>query len=89
VFDIVAASMDLSRDVLLAHLQGHTRADLGKIDDDEALFSSGLVDSFAMVDLLLFLEKHTGARLGPEDVDVDNFDSIRRILAFAAARERS
>ena len=80
--------MGLSRDLLLAHLQGHSRADLGKLDDDAALFSTGLVDSFAMVDLMMFLEKHTGARLGPEDIDVDNLDSIRRILAFATARER-
>lgn len=81
--------MALSRDALLAHLQRHTRADLGKIDDGAALFSSGLVDSFAMVDLMMFLEKSTGARLGPEDVDLDNLDSIARIIAFAASRERS
>lgn len=81
--------MPLSRDSLVEYLQGHLRLDLGGVEDDTELFSSGRIDSFAMVDLLVFLEKETGAKLGPEDIDVDNFDSIARILAFAAARERS
>lgn len=81
--------MPLSRDSLLEYLQGHLRLDLRGVDDQTELFSSGRIDSFAMVDLLVFLEKHTGAKLGPEDIDVDNFDSIARILAFAAARERA
>ena len=81
--------MSLSRDSLLEYLQGHLRLDLRGVDDQTELFSSGRIDSFAMVDLLVFLEKHTGAKLGPEDIDVDNFDSIARILAFAAARERA
>lgn len=81
--------MPLSRDALIEYLQGHLRIDLRDVGDDTELFSSGRIDSFAMVDLLVFLEKHTGARLGPEDIDVENFDSIRRILAFAAAREQA
>lgn len=80
--------MPLSKDSLLAYLQGHLRVDLSGVDEQTELFSSGRIDSFAMVDLLVFLEKETGAKLGPEDIDVDNFDSIARILAFAAARER-
>jgi acyl carrier protein len=79
--------MPLSKDSLLAYLQGHLRVDLTGVDEQTELFSSGRIDSFAMVDLLVFLEKETGAKLGPEDIDVDNFDSIARILAFAAARE--
>lgn len=81
--------MPLSKDSLIQYLQGHLRVDLTGVGDDTELFSSGRIDSFAMVDLLVFLEKETGAKLGPEDIDVDNFDSIARILRFAATRERA
>ena len=70
----------------MQYLEEHARVELGEIDDDTELFSSGLVDSFAMVDLLVFLEKHTGANLGPEDISLENLDSVGRILAFAASR---
>lgn len=78
--------MTLTRDTLLQYLGEHARVDLGEVDDDTELFSSGLVDSFAMVDLLVFLEKHTGASMGPEDISLDNLDSVERILRFAASR---
>ncbi len=79
--------MTLTKDALLEYLQRHVRTDLRALGDDAPLFSTGVIDSFAMVELLLFLQSHTGAKLGPEDVDLDNFDSIARIMAFAAARE--
>ncbi len=76
--------MALTRDALREYLSTKTRADLTTVADEDPLFSSGIVDSFAMVDLLVFLEKHTGRRMGGEDIDLDNLDSVRRILDFAA-----
>jgi acyl carrier protein len=78
----------VTREALLAFLTKKTRADLSKIDDSAELFSSGMVDSFVMVDLLMWLEKQTGARVNPADVSVDNLDSVERILAYAVARAR-
>ena len=80
--------MALSKPELLEYLEGHARVDVSEIEDGTELFSSGLVDSFAMVDLLQFLEKHTGSRMGPEDINLDNLDSVERILAFAASRQK-
>jgi len=80
--------MALTRDALREYLATKTREDLSTVSDDAELFSTGLVDSFAMVDLLVFLEKHTGTRLGPEDIDLDNLDSVTRILAFAASQAK-
>lgn len=80
--------MAVTREALLTYLSKKTRADLSKIDDRTELFSSGMVDSFAMVDLLMWLEKQTGARVNPDDVSIDNLDSIERILAYAASRKR-
>ncbi len=80
--------MALTRDALIQYLEDKARVDLGGVDDEDELFSSGLVDSFAMVDLLVFLEKHTGTKMGPEDITLDNLDSVSRILAFAAEQAR-
>ncbi len=80
--------MALTKQELLEYLSNHARDDLSEVTEDTELFSSGLIDSFAMVDLLLFLEKHTGARLGPEDIDLDNLDTIGRIIKFAESRKR-
>lgn len=56
----------------------------GSFDRTTMLFSSNLLDSFSMVDLIMFLEKETGVRLSPADVNLDNLDSIDRILDFLA-----
>ena len=80
--------MALTKQELLEYLSNHARDDLSEVTEDTELFSSGLIDSFAMVDLLLFLEKHTGTRLGPEDIDLDNLDTIGRIIKFAESRKR-
>ncbi len=76
--------MALTRDALIQYLEDKARVDLSGVDDETELFSSGMVDSFAMVDLLVFLEKHTGTKMGPEDITLENLDSLGRILAFAA-----
>jgi acyl carrier protein len=78
----------VTREALLTFLSKKTRADLSTIDDTAELFSSGMVDSFVMVDLLMWLEKQTGARVNPADVSVDNLDSVARILAYAGSRAR-
>jgi acyl carrier protein len=79
--------MALTREALIDYLEKQARVDMSDVKDETELFSSGLVDSFAMVDLLQFLEKQTGARMGPEDISLENLDSVERILAFAATRQ--
>ena len=79
--------MAVDREKILEFLRSKTRADLSKVEDETELFSTGLVDSFAMIDLLFWLEQQTGARVGPEDVSIDNLDTITRIVEFAASRK--
>ena len=52
------------------------------ITTEELLFSSGLLDSFSMVDLLSFVEDLAGRRIRVVDVNLDNLDSIDRIVAL-------
>ena len=58
--------------------------DGSNLSSDAALFSSGLIDSFALVTLLTFVETESGLMISPEDVNLENFDSIDRILDFVA-----
>lgn len=63
-------------------LQEELGVDLSDIGGSDPLFSSGIVDSFALVTLMMFLEQQGGFRINPSDVTLDNFDTIERILAF-------
>jgi D-alanine--poly(phosphoribitol) ligase subunit 2 len=58
------------------------RVDLDDIDVDTPLLSSGLIDSFATVELLLHVESLAGTRVDPDDVALENLDSVARIAAF-------
>jgi acyl carrier protein len=60
--------------------------DTTSLADETPLFSSNLLDSFSMVDLIMFIENESAVRLDPTDVSLDNLDSIERILRFVAAR---
>jgi acyl carrier protein len=53
-----------------------------EITADTLLFSSGLVDSFALVTLMTYIENEGGVTIAPTDVKLENFDSISRILAY-------
>ena len=52
------------------------------VDEDTPLFSSGIIDSTGMADLIAFLEAETQVQFGPEDITLDNLDSIGRLLKF-------
>jgi len=56
-----------------------------EIGEDTPLVSSALVDSFALVDLLLKLEEVTGKQIGPGRVTPDDFETVRGMLRVADA----
>jgi acyl carrier protein len=60
--------------------------DTEKIDDKAPLFTSGTLDSFSMVDLVMHLEQEGGFRMSPGEVNLDNLDSISRILEFVQSK---
>jgi acyl carrier protein len=53
-----------------------------ELTEDTPLFSSNLLDSFSMVNLVRIVEEMTGSRIRPTDLTLENFDSISRILIF-------
>lgn len=53
-----------------------------EINYDTPLISSGYVDSFAMVSLLVFLERRFKIKIPPDKATPDAFDSVNKIVAL-------
>jgi acyl carrier protein len=53
-----------------------------EVSADALLFSSGVIDSFSLVSLLTYLETEGGVLIDPADVNLENFDSINRMLRY-------
>lgn len=73
--------MTLSQDMLIDYLRNSLNMD-DPIAGDTELFSTGMMDSVGMVGLIAFVEENTGLRVQPNDVTLDNFDTIDAILAY-------
>jgi acyl carrier protein len=71
---------------LLEILRDRLFLDVSCIGQDTPLFSSGLIDSFSLATLIVELETRGGFRIEPLDINLDNLDSIGRILKFLASR---
>ena len=54
-----------------------------QIDEDTALVSSGLIDSFALVDILLKLEDVTRLRIPAGKVQPKDMDTVKLMFATA------
>jgi len=53
---------------------------------DEALVSSGLIDSFSLVDLALFVEKSFGVRLHDSELRAEVFDTLDQLVTLITTR---
>ena len=79
--------MALTRENILGYLEQKQGVDVSQVEsDDTPLFSAGLLDSFSMVDLILFLETEGGFKMQATDVNLDNLDTIGRMLAYAKSQ---
>lgn len=58
-----------------------------KIAPDEALISSGLIDSFSLMDLALFVEDTYGVRIEDTELNADTFDSLNQLAALIESRK--
>jgi acyl carrier protein len=76
--------MTITHDELKSCLIKEFNLERVEIREDTPLFSSNLLDSFSMVDLVRIVEEMTGSRIRPTDLTLENFDSISRILVFVS-----
>lgn len=56
------------------------------IQPDEALISSGLVDSFSLVDLAMLVEDNFKVRIDDTELNVDTFDTLNQLADIIQSR---
>jgi acyl carrier protein len=57
------------------------------IKADEPLLTSGLVDSFHLVDLSLFVENTFGVRIDDAELNASIFDNLNQLVALIQSRK--
>ena len=58
-----------------------------KISDEEPLISSGLIDSFSLMDLALYVEDTFGVRIEDTDLNANTFDNLKQLAALISSRK--
>jgi len=57
------------------------------IQADEALISSGLIDSFSLVDLSLLIEDEFGVTIDDTELNADSFDNLQQLAALIQSKQ--
>ena len=58
-----------------------------RIVNEEALISSGLIDSFSLMDLALFVEDNFGVRIEDTELNAGTFDNLTQLTALIQSRK--
>lgn len=80
-----------SKEEMVKELGAKISADIlkqpeGNIAADEALISSGLIDSFSLVDVALIVEQLYGVRIEDYELNADTFDTLDQLAAIVIER---
>jgi acyl carrier protein len=57
-----------------------------RLTPDEPIISSGLIDSFSLVDLALFIEDTYGIRIEDTELNKDTFDNLNQLATIINSR---
>lgn len=57
-----------------------------KLDPQEALISSGMIDSFSLVDLSLFVEDTWNVIIDDTELNAETFDTLEQLAALITER---
>ena len=52
------------------------------LGDDEPIISSGLIDSFSLVDVALWIEERYGVHVDNTELNADNFDTVAELADY-------
>lgn len=79
-------------DDILNTLAAHIAAEILKqpnrrIAPDEPIISSGLIDSFHLVDLGIYVEDTFGVRIDDSELNRDTFDTLEQLTALIRQRQ--
>ena len=73
---------DLSQYIVIEILKQSIR----EIAADEALISSGLIDSFNLVDLALYVEDNYSVHIDDTELNADTFDTLDQLVSLIQER---
>ncbi len=76
---------DAIRDYIVNSLIRNAKYKLG---DNDKLISGGLVDSFSLVELSLFLEEKFGVRPDDTELNADNMDTVQMIADYVESHRK-
>lgn len=71
---------------LVAHIEAAAFLAPGELSPDAPLFSSGIIDSLNLIEIVAFVEGLCGFKVPAEDLRLEHWDSVDRILAYASRR---
>ncbi len=80
-------------DSIIAILEQHIASKILKqpnrrIKPDEAIISSGLIDSFSLVDLALFVEDTFNVRMDDSELNAQTFDNLDQLASIIQTRQK-
>ena len=58
------------------------------LEPEDRLISTGLVDSFHMIDLALFVEEQFGVRIDDTELNSDTFDTIAELAELILKKQK-
>jgi acyl carrier protein len=78
--------MSDTKDVILEYVKNEylEEGDEREVNFDTPLISGGIVDSFSMVSLLVFLEKKFKIKIPPSKATPEAFDSVNKIVSLVS-----
>jgi acyl carrier protein len=77
---------------VIAQLSAFVRTSILKqpsrvIETSEPLISSGLIDSFSLMDLALFVEDTFGVRIEDTELNAGTFDNLNQLASLIESRK--
>jgi acyl carrier protein len=76
---------DQLTEYIVTQVMKRPRYSLGR---DEALISNGLIDSFHLVDLAIFVEETWGAHIDDGELNAATFDTVSQLAELIKQRQR-
>ena len=80
------SDLDAYRDSVRKFLDEHCQLDVGGLGPNDPLFSSRLISSADLIDLVLFIEETLGTKIDPMEVRPEKMDTIDMIARFCLSK---
>ncbi len=58
-----------------------------QVNGETALISNGLINSFHLVDLSIFIEEHFGVKIDDAELNKDTFDTLDQLVTLIQQRQ--